>query len=247
MLIRCEKCGYPFFTQDKAAWVGSDGDEEGEQSKCPECGAMNKDPEESFVRPENELPPFAVDHSYYGLEVYIGFEDADGGRWALKDRDSEEQFRKMLQEAVNNWEEAVEEEDETQALEGLRRAVHFLLSYSVSIGWHILVPKELMDKLNGVDAQRSRPSTTSVSGDFTKPFLERVDRVACPSCSGDQVVLREHNRTTARRDFYISDGRIHVGECYGEELDSDPENSFYCRVCGHEWPMPPHVADLVEW
>lgn len=254
MLIKCEKCEHTFFTQDQSAWKGEDAEiieesseDEKEFAKCPKCGALTKMQEESYVRPKEQLPPYSTSYGPYGLEVYVGYEATGGGRWAFSGRDAEEEFRKMLQEAVDHWTGAHYGEDGSTGLDAFDNAVHFLLSHSVNMGWHVYVPQEMMDKLNAVDAERRATPQNTVQAAEGERYVERVERVLCPECKGDQVVLIERSRTSGKRDFHISDGKIHPGEIYGEELDSDPTNEFRCKACGHWWDVPEWVDRQIEW
>lgn len=252
MLIKCEKCEHTFFTQDQEAWKGeelvkeSDEDKK-EFAKCPQCGALNKMQEDSYVRPKEQLPPYSTSYGPYGLEVYVGQEATGGGRWAMHGRDEEEEFRKMLQEAVDHWTGAHYGEDGSSDLGAFDRAVQFLLSHSVNTGWHVYVPQEMMDKLNEVDDERRKGPNPFVKAPEGEHYVERVERVACPECGGDQIVLIEKSKTSGKRDFHIADGKIHPGEIYGEELDSDPTNEFRCKACGHWWDVPEWVDRQIEW
>jgi len=256
MLIKCEKCEHTFFTQDQEAWKGEElikeNDEEEKFAKCPKCGTLTEMQEDSYVRPKEQLPPFSTSYGPYGLEVYVGQEATGGGRWAMRGRDEEEEFRKMLQEAVDTWQKLWDVPEcgdyPEGAISGFDRAVQFLLSHSVNMGWHVYVPQEMMDKLDEVDERRrSGPGKHTFKPDDGEHYVERVERVICPECSGDQIVLIEKSRTSGKRDFHIADGKIHPGEIYGEELDSDPTNEFRCKACGHWWDVPEWVDRQIEW
>jgi hypothetical protein len=213
--------------------------EEGETADafvlCPECDSMTQW-EESYVRSRDELPPFKCQRGSYGLEVLIGYEGTGGGRWAVRNRDSEEELRKMLQQAVDTYDPAGD-------LDGFEKSVHFVISHAVQIGWYIYVPQEQMDELNAVDAERRKTHKQS------ETYAAQLGMVHCPECKSDSIVLLEKSNVTGRRDFEVVDGRLEVGEVYGEELESNVgvPNLFFCRVCGHTWVVPSWVEERIEW
>jgi len=238
LMVKCSHCEHQFLAHEIDTW-GKRHREENEENDlfvfCPECNQMTRW-EESYVRDRDELPPFKCKHGSFGLEVLVGYEGTDGGRWAVRDRDSEEELRKMLQQAVDTY-------DPDNDLDGFEKSIHFVISHAVQIGWFIYVPSEQMDELDAVDAERRRKLTKK-----NEIYAAQLGMVSCPDCHADDVVLLEKSSITGRRDIEVVDGRIEVGELYGEELDSSMvPNFFHCRVCGHTWVVPDWVADKIEW
>lgn len=231
LMIECRECRHEFACEVR---------EYDASTQCPECGAALGD---SYMKPREQLPPFRTTIGAYGPEVLIGYEGTDGGRWAFKCRDDEESFRKLLQAAVYHW-SADDDWGEMTDLEGFDRAVHFALSHSVNMGWHLYITKQLMAELEQLDATR-RPEETPQGEDTC--YVERIDRITCPSCKSDEVIYIENNILSCNRAILIEDGVIKLGESYGDAIHSWDSDEFRCVECEEIWPVPDRIAHLISW
>jgi hypothetical protein len=214
---------------------------------------------ESYVLPREELPPFKCKVGPFGLEVLVGYGDPGGGRWAIRNRDSEEKLRCMLQSCVDTH-----SNDEGEPPEySFEESVHFILSHAVQMGWYILVSKAMMDELEEVDNERRLPPDAAtiqelrcVANSYVYGGMGAVmmgvgnspagSYLACPKCNSRDVVLIEESVTVGRRNFDIEDGKIQPGELYGEEVRGS-YNKFGCSNCNEVWEIPPEVERKIDW
>lgn len=238
MMLKCTGCGADYL----------EGELQGRN--CPRClERCVPIPEEqmaSYLIQREQLPPFKCRTSGFGVpEVLIGFEATDGGRWAMKHRDAEEEIRKLLQEATDSITKEDEETGEYGDLNEFERKVHFLLSHAVHMGWYIHVPKTTMDDLRELDNQRK----AEVEKRFAISSGQapgRIGNLQCPECGSEEVSVIEVKETMFKRRARLSDGRISVGHLIEDQAGDTKSIRFECLVCHEQWEAPSWIESAMD-
>lgn len=237
MMLKCSGCGADYL----------EGELQGRN--CPRClERCIPIPEEqmaSYLIQREQLPPFKCRMGGFGVpEVLIGFEATDGGRWAMKHRDAEEEIRKLLQEATDS----ISKEDENGEYGDLgefEHKVHFLLSHAVHMGWYIHVPKTTMDDLRELDGQRK--------AEVEKRFAissgqapDRIGKLVCPECGAEDISMIEVKEVMFRKRARLVDGRINASELIEDQTGDTRSIRFECMVCHKQWEAPSWIEQAID-
>ena len=269
-LTTCDNCRKEWTTRELKA-IGSpsnllkDGridSLEGElpAGECPDCGALCYLRVRSYRIPKELLPPFKVGRDGFGYpEVLIGYVAHDGGRWAMKNEESQNEFQKMAQWIIDVFRDDYDEKDVVDRFE-------FLLSHAVLMGWFIHVPKKVMDELDQVDEERREQINAQAGvqseekpGGLVQWFVDKfrtkqinvsekqVSQIACPRCGGESITVVEKVDIARSRKVKIADGRVVGLSAIAVEEPGKPTSAtFSCDICSHRWKAPDWVLRLID-
>jgi predicted RNA-binding Zn-ribbon protein involved in translation (DUF1610 family) len=214
--------------------------EEHPAGECPECGALCHLDNDPYRLPKELLPPFKVRQDGFGYpEVLIGDVAHDGGRWAMRNEECQNEFQKMAQRIINEFKGNYVEQEVTDKFE-------FLLSHAVHMGWYIHVPKRTMDDLDQLD--NDRRAQVKAANQVNTDSQERIGKLACPECGGESITMFRSARVTSTHKVSVVDGRIDATHMIDSNAMLEPTGiTFMCEICRHRWDAPDWVLKLVNW